>query len=111
MKTQALPNNKELGEEETAQMIRKTAVTPKERIENSLKNISNTFKNDEYAKEFGLSVEGVMSQIQARVYDPPHLAYKDLTRMESLPNVQGLTPAIIPFKIPHPGGKWDMTKG
>jgi len=114
MKTQALPNNKKLGEEETAQMIRKTAVTPKERkerIENSLKNISNTFKNDEYAKEFGLSVEGVMSQIQARVYDPPHLAYKDLTRMESLPNVQGLTPAIIPFKIPHPGGKWDMTKG
>ena len=109
MKTQALPNNKKLGEEETAQMIRRTAVSPrerKERIENSLRNISNTFRSDEYAKEFGLSVEGVMSKIQARVYDPPYLAYKDLNRKEQFPQSE-----IISFKIPHPGGKWDMTKG
>jgi len=114
MKNQPLPQCKKLGDEDTAQMIRKTAVTPKERkerIENSLRNISNTFKSDEYAKEFGLSVEGVMSQIQARVYDPPHLAYKDLSRMVQSPNGQGMSPAIVPFKIPQPGGKWDMFKG
>jgi len=113
MKTQPLPNSKKLGDEEAAQMIKKTAVSPmerKERIENSLRNISNTFRNDEYAKEFGLSVEGVMSQIQARVYDPPHLAYKDLTRIEHLRNGDNLSSEIIPFKIPNPGGKWDMTK-
>jgi len=114
MKTQPIPQCKKLTDDETAHMIRKTAVTPKERkerIENSLRNISNTFKDDEYAKEFGLSVEGIMSQIQARVYDSPQLAYKELSMSENIQNFQNISPSIVPFKIPKPGGKWDMTKG
>merc|ERR1719348_2808121 len=55
LKEQALPQSKKLGDEQTAQMIRKTAVSPrerKERIEHALKDISNTFQADAYAKEF-----------------------------------------------------------
>jgi len=111
MKTQALPQSKKLGEEETAQMIRQTAVTPqdrKKRIENSLKDISNTFKDDPYAKEFGLSIEGVMSKISARVYDPPALAYRD---MNIVPNPSRKDSDVIEFNIQKPGGKWDMQRG
>ena len=69
LKAQALPTNKKLNEEETAEMIKKTAVTPQDRktkIEKSLSQISNTFQNDKYVAEFGISVESCMSRIQAR---------------------------------------------
>eukprot|EP00092_Neocalanus_flemingeri_P005039 GFUD01005419.1.p1 GENE.GFUD01005419.1~~GFUD01005419.1.p1 ORF type:complete len:1029 (+),score=236.79 GFUD01005419.1:45-3089(+) len=105
MKTQPLPQSKKLGEDETAQMIKTTAVTPydrKKRIEDNLRDISNTFQNDQYAKEFGLSVESVMSQIPARVYDPPALAYKDLNNKKDNKPVK--------FEITQPG-KWDMLRG
>ena len=69
LKAQALPTNKKLNEEETADMIKKTAVTPqdrKARIEKSLADISNTFQSDKYAKEFGITVESCMSKVTAR---------------------------------------------
>ena len=69
LKAQALPTNKKLNEDETADMIKKTASTPsdrKARIEASLEEISNTFKNDKYAREFGITVESYMSKIPAR---------------------------------------------
>ena len=69
LKAQALPTNKKLNEKETADMIKKTAVTPRDRkarIEKSLRDVSNTFQTDKYAAEFGISVESCMSQIQAR---------------------------------------------
>ena len=69
LKAQALPTNKKLNEEETADMIKKTAVTPqdrKARIEKSLADISNTFKRDQYAQEFGITVESCMSKVSAR---------------------------------------------
>lgn len=69
LKAQAMPTNKKLNEEETADMIKKTAVTPsdrKARIEKSLRDVSNTFQSDKYAAEFGISVESCMSQIKAR---------------------------------------------
>ena len=69
LKAQALPTNKKLNEEETADMIKKTAVTPKERkarIEKSLAEISNTFRSDKYVQEFGITVESCMSKVSAR---------------------------------------------
>ena len=69
LKAQAMPTNKKLNEEETADMIKKTAVTPKDRkarIEKSLRDISNTFKRDQYAQEFGITVESCMSKVSAR---------------------------------------------
>ena len=105
LKPQSLPQSKKLGDIETAEMIKKTAVTPtdrKKRIEESLKEISNTFKDDKFAQEFGISVESVMSQVQARVYQPPSLAYADCS-----PNAKNKQ---YKFRIPEPGGKWDMLK-
>ena len=69
LKAQALPTNKKLNEEETADMIKKTAVTPRDRkarIEKSLADISNTFQSDKYAQEFGITVESCMSKVSAR---------------------------------------------
>ena len=69
LKAQALPANKKLNEDETAEMIKKTAVTPKDRkarIEKSLADISNTFRKDEYVQEFGITVESCMSKVSAR---------------------------------------------
>ena len=85
LKAQALPTNKKLNEEETAEMIKKTAVTPQDRktkIEKSLSQISNTFQNDKYVAEFGISVESCMSRIQARsvLQGTGFLVILDLTR-------------------------------
>ena len=69
LKAQALPTNKKLNEAETAEMIKTTAVTPKdrkERIEESLAEISNTFRSDKYAQEFGITVESCMSKVSVR---------------------------------------------
>ena len=64
-----------------------------------MKEMSKCFEEDEYAKHFGISVESVMSQVQARVYSSPALAYQDRN---------GKAP--FKFEIPAPGGKWDMKK-
>ena len=69
LKAQALPTNKMLNEKETEDMVKKTAVKPRDRkakIEKSLADISNTFQNDKYAQEFGITVESCMSKLSAR---------------------------------------------
>jgi len=102
MKGQTLPMNKKLQDEETQAMIKATAIAPierKRRIEDSLKQMSKCFQEDEYAKHFGISVESVMSQIQARVYPTPALAYHDRN-----------SKVAFKFEVPAPGGKWDMKK-
>ncbi len=99
IKKQACPNNKKLTEDQTAQMIRFTAVTPEERkkrIEDGLRSMSNAFKQDPYAQEFGINVEGNMTTIPARMLDPPQLRYKgDKADVNENPS----------------NGKWRMNKG
>ena len=62
-----------------ANMIKKTAVPPKERtrrIQENMRAMSNYYQTDPYAKEFGIQVEDKWLTINARVLDPPILKYK-----------------------------------
>lgn len=64
---QACPNSKKLSEDQTAAIIKSTAVTPKERkekIEQSLKSLK--LGNNQFAKEFGISVQSSMEKVTAR---------------------------------------------
>jgi hypothetical protein len=45
------------------------------RILENLVNMKNGFKNDEFAKAFGITVDGAMTQVVGRVLDPPVLGY------------------------------------
>ena len=78
MTSQPLPRNKTLQDDATAKMIRGTAVNPLDRqkkILAGLKENNQAFKNDPYAKEFGINVAGSMCQINGRILAPPSLEY------------------------------------
>ena len=56
---QVCPQSKILGDDSTRNMIKITAVKPHERFEKIRQNLqeqNKAFKNDPYAKEFGISV-------------------------------------------------------
>ena len=56
---QVCPQSKILGDDSTRNMIKITAVKPHERFEKIRQNLqeqNEAFKNDPYAKEFGISV-------------------------------------------------------
>ncbi len=79
LKTQACPRSKALTAENTSAMIKVTAVRPNERqaaIKRNLQFRGNAFKNDPYAKAFGLSVESNFANVNGRVLDPPTLEYQ-----------------------------------
>ncbi len=78
LKKQVLPRNKKLTDEEVASMIRQTAVPPLERqqrIKENLKKMNHSFKNDSYAKAFGIKIKEECVTVTGRVLDPPVLAY------------------------------------
>lgn len=78
MTAQPLPRNKALQDEATAKMIRGTAVNPldrQKRILAGLKANNDMFRDDPYAKEFGINVAGSMSKINGRILAPPALEY------------------------------------
>ena len=78
LKKQVLPRNKKLSDEEVASMIRQTAVPPLERqqrIKENLKQMNKAFKNDPYAKAFGIKLKEECVTVTGRVLDPPVLAY------------------------------------
>jgi hypothetical protein len=79
LKKQACPNTKKLRDDETASMIRHTAVIPVERqkrIHENLNMINKVFENDPFAKAFDISVQGAMMPINGRVLEPPVLGYR-----------------------------------
>ena len=60
-------------------MIKVTAVKPHERMEKIRRNLrerNEAFKNDPYAKAFGISVQDNLSEISGRVLDAPKLEYQ-----------------------------------
>ena len=78
MAAQPLPRNKALQEDATAKMIRGTAVNPLDRqkkIIEGLKANNDMFRKDPYAKEFGISVAGSMTNISGRILAPPTMEY------------------------------------
>jgi len=79
LKKQACPNTKKLRDDETAAMIKHTAVIPaqrQKRIQDNLDMINNAFKRDPYATAFDITVQGTLMQINGRVLDPPTLGYR-----------------------------------
>jgi hypothetical protein len=42
----------------------------------NLRSLCDGFKDDPYAKEFGVSVQGSMTEVTGRVLEPPVLGYK-----------------------------------
>jgi len=79
LKKQACPQTKKLRDDETASMIRFTAVPPAERqkrIMENLRNMNDSFKKDPYATAFDITIDSQMTKISGRVLDPPVLGYK-----------------------------------
>ena len=100
IKKQLAPSNKPLSEAESTKMKQETALKPelrKKRIEKNLKDLSNAFQTDPYAREFGLTINENMEQIEGRVLPPPSMIYKDGNG------------EII--EVLHQGGKWPMSIG
>ncbi len=63
------PNSKKLSEEETSNMIRKTAVPPKDRQQKILEGLRSNgcgYSKDPYAQAFQFSVASQMVKIEAR---------------------------------------------
>ena len=80
IKAQACPRNKRLDERATSYMIRQTAKPPserKERIQKNLRDMKNSFKDDEFASAFGITVDDKFIDIEARVLSAPALSYQD----------------------------------
>ena len=92
MLDQALPRSKTLAEEPTRNMIKQTAVKPLERqrrILEELRKNNNIYKNDKFAKEFGVSVAGEMGKVNGRVLPPPSIEYNNKKVVDIEPNNPG----------------------
>ena len=78
MSQQPMPRKKKLPDDAVAKMIRFTAVKPMDRqkkiLDNLMKN-NKKYKDDPYAKEFGINVSGEMATLQGRVLDAPFIEY------------------------------------
>eukprot|EP00088_Acartia_fossae_P049385 TRINITY_DN5436_c0_g1_i1.p1 TRINITY_DN5436_c0_g1~~TRINITY_DN5436_c0_g1_i1.p1 ORF type:complete len:857 (-),score=211.64 TRINITY_DN5436_c0_g1_i1:190-2724(-) len=78
MLPQQMPRSKKLNDQATANMIKGTAVKPHERrkrIIDGMKESTNFYKNDEHAKEFGISLDSKMLQVTGRLLNPPTIQY------------------------------------
>ncbi len=105
IKKQACPNSKRMTEDQTTNMIRRTAVRPedrKKRIEGEVKKLKDSLGGNGYAREFGLSVEDKMSRVEGRVLPAPQLGYKEAPRQDA-----GDGPKKD-VTVPAKGGKWAM---
>ena len=88
MKKQPLPTSN-LTDNQRKKMIGNTAKLPKERratIERNLKNLSNCYEKDPYAKAFGLKVRNEMIKVEGRILDPPTLKYKNVDEFRDVSN-------------------------
>jgi len=97
IKKQLAPTTKKLSEDETAEMIKQTALQPnirKQRIQRNLRELKNSFKDDPYAKAFGLEINDKMAEMRGRVLDAPSIKYKKGSKVS---------------ECRHTGGKWNMT--
>ena len=110
VKAQACPRNKRLDENGTRNMIRQTAKPPserKDRIKMNLKNMKNSFKDDEFASSFGITVDDNFIDIEARVLTAPKLSYRN-GRSKGNETVKQLAEQNLLNNEFVDGGKWNM---
>lgn len=102
MMSQPMPRKKKLQDDAVANMIRQTAIKPLERqqkIKDGLMANNQMYKNDPYAKEFGISLAGTMTKLTGRILDPPSIEYKTTPKMNGQVKINPQNP-----------GKWFMDK-
>ena len=76
--SQPLPTNKSLPEKANADMIRQTATKPwnrQQQILQDLKANNEMYKNDQFAREFNISMAGNLVQLTGRILNPPSIDY------------------------------------
>ena len=86
MKKQSLPTTS-LTDKQRKEMISETAKPPKARratIEQHLKNLSNYYEEDPYAKAFGLKINNEMIKVDGRTLFPPALKYKNVDKFSNV---------------------------
>ena len=77
---QPMPRKKKLPDEAVAAMIRQTAIKPldrQRRIMEELKKNNAMYKNDPFARQFGISLAGEMTTLTGRILAPPSIEYKN----------------------------------
>ena len=78
MEKQPMPLKKKLPDDAIAKMIRATAVKPEDRqkkIIEGLKKNNAMYRDDPFAREFGINVAGEMAKLTGRVLDAPIIEY------------------------------------
>ena len=88
---QAAPRSKKLTESQAAAMVRQTAIPPnrrKELISKGLKDLMDSYEDNPYTKEFGISIDDRMMNITGRVLEAPTLHYLDNKGTKEGGNVQ-----------------------
>ena len=78
MEKQPMPLKKKLPDDAIAKMIRATAVNPVERqrkIIDGLQKNNAMYKDDPFAREFGINVSGEMAKLTGRVLNAPVIEY------------------------------------
>nr|CAD1818338.1 unnamed protein product [Ananas comosus var. bracteatus] len=85
---------KKLNERQVANILRATCQRPQQREQSILEMAAfNDYKNDKYAKEFGMTIADQLVSVDARVLPPPTLKYHESGRERSC------NPAV---------GQWNM---
>ena len=100
---QPMPKKKRLPDDAIATMIRQTAIKPLDRqkkIMEGLQANNKIYKNDPYARQFGISLSGTMSKLTGRILNPPSIEYKQKDKN---------TKNIVEINKNNPG-KWFMDK-
>ena len=100
--SQPMPRKKKLQDDAIATMIRQTAIKPLDRqkkILDGLQANNKMYKEDPYAKEFGISVAGSMTKLTGRILNPPSIEYKDNGKKQNVIEINKNNP-----------GKWFMEK-
>jgi len=80
MESQPLPRGKKLADDAVAAMIKGTATKPdirKNKILEGLRINNETYKNDKFAQQFGISFQDSMAKINGRVLAPPAIGYNN----------------------------------
>ncbi|CAD6208455.1 GSCOCT00014004001.2-RA-CDS [Cotesia congregata] len=102
-----LVTNRKLNDEQTRKMIReaaKPAPDRKRKIEETLKEVN--FAADPTMREFGLSLNGQLEKVDARVLDPPALEYKDNKNTRVMKGVWRASEFLNAQNIPD--GQWTI---